>query len=238
MRFSIVIPCYNERGNIEGLLAQFAPLGEEFDLELVLVENGSTDGSAEYFRSRVEGRLPWVRTAYVPANRGYGYGIQQGLKLATGDYAGWMHADLQLRPGELAPFLRYASRHAGERLYLQGRRAKRSGAEQLFMYGESLACSIAFGMRLVDVPAMPILFHRSLLDGVDVDAMPDDFSIDIYVHALARGRGFAEKRRLVEVAERASGRSAWNRGLASKVRLGAKIIADCAMIRAGRKVLA
>lgn len=236
MKFSIVIPCYNERDNLANLLGQITPLQREFDLEYVLVENGSTDGSKGYFASHIEGKFPGIKVAYVPVNQGYGYGIQQGLKAADGDYVGWVHADMQVRAEDLVPFFRYAMRHEDQKLYLQGHRSKRSSLEQFFMHGESLVCSVVFQMGLHDVPAMPILFHRDLLKSVRIEDMPDDFSIDIYVHVFAKRLGFVEKRHLVKVMDRENGQSAWNRGLKSRIRQSWKIIMDCFRIRMGMKV--
>lgn len=236
MKFSIVIPCYNERENLDHLIKKIIPLQGKYNLEYVLVENGSTDESREYFVSNIEGKYPNIRVAYVPVNHGYGYGIQQGLKAAAGDYIGWMHADMQIQPECLVPFFDYALAHEGERFYFQGHRTKRSPAEQFFMHGESLFCSVVFQMKLYDVPAMPIIFHRDLLNFMRIEEMPDDFSIDIYAHVLARKQGFSEKRVLVEVINRENGKSAWNRGLRSKVKLSWKIMRDCVKIRMGKKV--
>ena len=55
LRVSIVLPTYNERGNIEPLLAQLLPLGEQWDLEILVVDDDSADG-------------PW-RAARLPRNR-------------------------------------------------------------------------------------------------------------------------------------------------------------------------
>ena len=92
MKFSIIIPCYNEKDNIDNLIRRIRPLQDEYDLEYVLVENGSTDGSRDYFKNNIENIFQNITITYVDKNRGYGYGLQAGMKAATGDYIGWIHA--------------------------------------------------------------------------------------------------------------------------------------------------
>ena len=55
-RVSIVLPTYNERGNLEPLLAQLMPLQHRFDLEILVVDDDSSDGTAELVRQLEIGR--------------------------------------------------------------------------------------------------------------------------------------------------------------------------------------
>ena len=52
MKYSIIIPCYNEADNIDNLIKCIMPLQERYDLEYILVENGSKDASKESFTGR------------------------------------------------------------------------------------------------------------------------------------------------------------------------------------------
>ena len=54
-RVSIVLPTYNERGNIEPLLAQLLPLKARFNLEILVVDDDSADGTAELVRQLAHG---------------------------------------------------------------------------------------------------------------------------------------------------------------------------------------
>ena len=101
MKFSIVIPCYNECTNLSSLIKHITPLLDDYELEYVLVENGSTDQSKEYFQKNIDGKYKNIKIAYVNKNQGYGFGIKQGLKLCKGKYMGWIHADMQVSPNDL-----------------------------------------------------------------------------------------------------------------------------------------
>ena len=56
MKFSILIPCYNEFTNLKSLIDYILPLQDIYELEYILVENGSTDNSREYFQNNIDGK--------------------------------------------------------------------------------------------------------------------------------------------------------------------------------------
>jgi dolichol-phosphate mannosyltransferase len=100
VRVSIVLPTYNERGNIESLLAQLLPLQERFDLELLVVDDDSTDGTAELVRhlAREQPRLRLIRRI---GRSGLASAIKEGLLDATGDLAVVMDSDGQHEPASV-----------------------------------------------------------------------------------------------------------------------------------------
>src|SRR5258707_5161046 len=100
VRFSIVLPCYNEAENIPLMLAEYQKVWPEFSAELVLVNNGSTDHTPEVLERELA-RFAFARSVSVPVNRGYGYGVMAGLRAARGEVLGISHADMQCPPGDL-----------------------------------------------------------------------------------------------------------------------------------------
>ena len=100
LRVSIVLPTYNERGNIEPLLAQLLPLGEQWDLEILVVDDDSADGTAELVRQLAhdEPRLRLIRRV---GRSGLASAIQEGLLDATGDLVLVMDSDGQHEPGSV-----------------------------------------------------------------------------------------------------------------------------------------
>lgn len=93
MKYSIVIPCYNEEKNLPDLIDSLKSFPEKYNVQFILVENGSADGSRNYMKSIEDQAMPKIQFVWVDQNQGYGYGIQQGLKVAEGDYVGWIHAE-------------------------------------------------------------------------------------------------------------------------------------------------
>lgn len=100
MKISIVIPCYNEEKNIKLILEEFKKISfENYELELVFVNNGSKDNSKNVLEEMKQ-YYDFLKVVEVVENKGYGYGILEGLKQANGEYLGWMHADMQTSPNE------------------------------------------------------------------------------------------------------------------------------------------
>ena len=238
MKYSIIIPCYNEVDNIDNLIKRIISLQNKYDLEYVLVENGSKDNSKEYFKNYVEGCYSNIKVVYVEVNHGYGYGLQQGMKAVSGDYIGWIHADMQMPPEELMQFFDEIAMHnTEEKLFLKGRRTNRSLFDRFFTNGQSIFNSVLFGARLYDVGAIPVLFSRRLLDEMSIDDMANDFSIELYVYKEAVRLGYRVIRFKVKLLSRERGNSSWNHGIKSKIRQSKVIFKDSLKIKRGVKVL-
>ncbi len=86
--FSVVLPCYNEADNLPPLLARYAEAwhAQNLPAELILVDNGSTDHTAEVLaRELARPELAFARVVRVPVNRGFGHGTFTGLQAARGE---------------------------------------------------------------------------------------------------------------------------------------------------------
>jgi dolichol-phosphate mannosyltransferase len=97
MRLSIVLPTWNERGNIESVLAQLLPLQQQLSLEILVVDDDSADGTAELVR-RIAQREPCLRLIRRVGRSGLASAIKEGLLDATGDLALVMDSDGQHEP--------------------------------------------------------------------------------------------------------------------------------------------
>ena len=134
-KFFVIIPCYNEIETLPSLIARTMPMQEKYGIEYVLAENGSSDGSRDYFKTKIEGKYKGIKTVYIEQNLGYGYGVQQGIKEASGEYICWIHADMQIPPESLAPFFDYAIANPGKTLFLKGRRHGRTFTDNFLQRG-------------------------------------------------------------------------------------------------------
>ncbi len=214
-KLSIIVPCYNEEKNIPGLLNAFDRVINRCDIELVLVNNGSTDGS-EQILNQLSQNYEFARVHHVKKNQGYGFGIMSGLRIAKGDFMGWTHADLQTDPKDIFKALDIIEKKYDDKnLYVKGDRKGRPIFDQFFTSGMSLFESLYMGKNLWDINAQPNIFHRSFYDIWQADA-PNDFSLDLYVLYMAKHLDLTVERFHVTFPERQHGVSSWNNGLSDK----------------------
>jgi len=97
---SIVVPCYNYRDFLPHAVTS-ALEQRDVDLEVIIADNGSTDGSLEVAR-RLADTDSRIRIHTQPRNINYLRNFNDGLDMATGDYAQILSADDMLTPGSIA----------------------------------------------------------------------------------------------------------------------------------------
>jgi glycosyltransferase involved in cell wall biosynthesis len=95
---SVVMPCFNERPTVRHSVERV--LEAPFRKELLVVDDGSTDGTRDVLREEVE-RLPNVRVIYQPENRGKGAALRRGFAEARGDIIVVQDADLEYDPRDI-----------------------------------------------------------------------------------------------------------------------------------------
>lgn len=212
MRFSLIIPCYNEAANLPLLLERCKELAARPDVEVVLVDNGSTDSTAQILQNLLP-KYPGCRSIRVNKNQGYGFGIVSGLRAAEGQILGWTHADMQTDPQDVFLGLGHFDKH-GDDIFVKGRRYGRPFMDVVFTVGMSVFETFLLAQPMWDINAQPTMFSRSFFD--DWEAPPKDFSLDLFVYYLAQSSGLKVYRFPVRFGERAHGVSHWNVNWAAK----------------------
>jgi polyisoprenyl-phosphate glycosyltransferase len=209
------VPCYNESKNIPLILKKFASVINRDDIEVLLVNNGSTDNSDTIF-SELVSNYPFARVVDVEVNQGYGFGIVSGLKNAKGEFIGYTHADMQTDPADVLKALQIIEQQENPKnIYIKGDRKGRAIFDQFFTMGMSAFETIYLGKKLWDINAQPNIFHRDFFELIKDDC-PKDFSLDLYFLYTAQKNGLNIVRFDVLFSERIHGESSWNSGLASK----------------------
>lgn len=107
MKLSIIVPVYNERTVVERSLMQVlsAPLPENMEREIIVVDDCSTDGTSEIL-DRLRARHPEIKLLRHPVNRGKGAAIRTALAHVSGDFTLIQDADLEYDPTEYPKLLR------------------------------------------------------------------------------------------------------------------------------------
>ena len=212
MRFSLVIPCYNEAKNIPLLLDRCAQLAHPDEIEVILVDNGSTDDTDAVLLDLLP-KYPGCRSVRVESNQGYGFGILTGLNAAHGEILGWTHADMQTDPLDAMQGLEFFDRSNGD-IFVKGRRFGRPLADVVFTVGMSLFETVLLRRPMWDINAQPTMFSKKFF--TEWSSPPDDFSLDLYAYFKARESGCRIKRFPVRFGDRIHGVSHWNVNWPSK----------------------
>lgn len=208
MKLSLVIPCFNEAKNLPLLVGRLREVFLRPDIEVILVDNGSTDETPGLLAETCSGQ-ELIRSVRIDVNQGYGFGILGGLAAARGEILAWTHADMQTDPADvLAGLELFETNGEPERLFVKGRRYGRPLGDAVFTVGMSIFETLLMGRSLWDINAQPTMFPRSLYDSWD--SPPHDFSLDLFAYYMAKRLDYAVQRFPVRFGERAHGTSHWN----------------------------
>jgi len=215
MKLSIVVPCYNEEKNIPLILEKFNNIIKRDDIEVILVNNGSTDNSEKVLNELVP-KYKFAKVVKVEVNQGYGFGIISGLRKANGEFLGYTHADLQTDPADVLKALDIIEKQDNPKnCYIKGKRKGRPLFDQFFTIGMSLFETLYLGKVLWDINAQPNIFHKSFFERIK-ESCPKDFSLDLYLLYTAKKYNLKIIRFDVVFPPRVHGQSSWNTGLAAK----------------------
>ena len=185
-KLSIIIPCYNEEKNIDPLFKKIEELlYSEKNLEIIVVENGSTDSTKKNILKSNLAHEGKITIHEVKENIGYGHGIMSGVKIATGECIGWCHADLQTEPEDVYnAYLENVDQLRNNKILVKGLRIKRNIFDSTFTFCMSIIASSIFQRIVYDINAQPKLFNKTFCSFLD--DCPDDFSLDLYILIIAK----------------------------------------------------
>jgi len=205
---SLILPCYNESSNILGIISSIkSVLKGRKDVEIILVDNGSTDSTPQVIDKVLkEVSINQLKTYRIQKNIGYGHGIMEGIKKASGEVIAWTHADLQTDPSDVIEAYKIFVEYPGfPNCILKGRRVGRNPLDVIFTGGMSIISTLLLRKRLSDINAQPKMFHRVFLD--KLKEYPTDFSLDLYLLYQARFHQIPIIEYQVEFGERIHGES-------------------------------
>jgi N-acetylglucosaminyl-diphospho-decaprenol L-rhamnosyltransferase len=104
---SAVIVTYNSRGEIGDCLDSFARHTSRDACEVVVVDNASTDGTADF----VEAAYPWARPVRSPANVGLSAGFNAGVAASSGEFVAFINPDVRFDEDVVSPLAVYLRAH-------------------------------------------------------------------------------------------------------------------------------
>jgi len=191
---SILVPLYNEEEFVAALLTRVlaAPLPPGLSREVLVVDDGSTDGSGEVADEFAAAHPDTVRVFHHARNQGKGAAIRTALEAATGEFVVIQDADLEYDPSEYARLLRPLVEGKADAVY--GSRFMIAGERRVLYYWHALAnraltgfLNLLANLNLTDIATCYKAFRTSLLKSIPIRSDRFGFEAEITMK-LARRR--------------------------------------------------
>ena len=193
LALSFVIPLYHSAETIGSLVKRIEALTIEGGHEIVLVNDGSRDGTAGLVEAAAAAD-PRIRLNRLPQNRGKGAAVRSGMLAATGDYRFYLDADMNIAPSHVAPAL--AMLRAGVADMVTGKRSLTTYAETERSISRLAAgAAVQVTRRGLLLPAIRDTqagfkgFTAAWAERVFRTATVDGFAFDIEILYLAKRMG-------------------------------------------------
>jgi len=193
MLLSIVVPVYNELATIEKIVHRVIKADLPMDKELIVVDDGSTDGSRDAIRrlpEKFEGNC--IRVFFHEANRGKGAALRTGFSKTSGDIVIIQDADLEYSPVDYPRIIRPILDGRADAVY--GSRFMGSEEKRILFFWHmvgnkflTLISNMFTNLNLSDVETCYKAFRGDLIRSFDIKS--DDFRVEVELTAkLARSK--------------------------------------------------
>lgn len=186
MQLSVVVPCYNERHTIREVIRriQAAP----FDKEIIVVDDGSTDGSRELLASLEDKNVVVV---LQERNRGKGAALRRGFQEAQGDIVLVQDADLEYDPADYPQLLQPIIEGVADVVY--GSRFL-GGPHRVHLFWHELAnrlltflSNLTTGLNLSDMETGYKVFRREVIQSISLESERFGFEPEVTAKVARRG---------------------------------------------------
>ena len=183
-RISVVFPCHNEADNVAAVISDaqqhVGALGDDY--ELIIVDDGSSDGTAERARAAAEGD-DRVRVARHPTNLGYGHALRTGFSAARAPLICYVDGDGQFSLADLPALVDALGTHG----FVLGHRIKRADPAHRSLNARlwHLVVRLVMGFNVRDIDCGFKLFRREVVQ--DVEFIAGRGAV-ISAELVARGR--------------------------------------------------
>ena len=189
---SAFFPCYNDGGSIGSLVLKAAEvLGRVTDdYQIIVVNDGSTDNSAEVLRD-LEARVPSLTVVTHPSNRGYGGALRSGFAHATRDLVFYTDGDGQYDVAELPLLLMLLT---DDTHFVTGMKMARHDPVHRVVAGNlhKFVMRWSFWLPIIDVDCDFRLIRRSIVERLRLTSNSGSICVELVKHAQRAGAQFRE----------------------------------------------
>ena len=173
-KLSILIPVYNEEKTLLNILERINESKiENFDFETIIINDGSDDNTFNVIKENSD---LYDKVINLDKNRGKGYAVKSGLKIATGDYVIFQDADLEYDPKEFIKFTNLINKFSvdviiGSRFNYSDYIRSHNIANKFGNYILTLFFNLLYNTTFTDIYSCYLAFRRDILD---VDKLKTD----------------------------------------------------------------
>lgn len=189
MKLSAVIPIYNEHKTLRQVVTRV--LSVPLEIELLCVDDASTDGSREVLRE-LQVRHSQIKVFLQPKNMGKGAALRRGIQEATGDYVVVQDADLEYDPADYPALLEPLIQGKADVVY--GSRFLGGGPHRVLYFRHfvgnrflTLLSNIVTDINLTDMETCYKVFRREVIQGIQIEEDRFGFEPEITVKVAKRG---------------------------------------------------
>src|SRR5215471_8631411 len=192
MKVSILMPVYNERTVVERSIAQVlaAPLPEEMEREVIIVDDCSTDGTWAILE-RLAAAHPQIRLLRHEVNRGKGAAVRTAIQQATGDFSIIQDADLEYDPSEYPILIRPLLEGRADAVF--GSRYLAGGQTRVLLFWHSMlnkalttVTNMFCNLKLTDMETCYKVFYTDLLKSIPIRSDRFGFEPEIVMKSAKR----------------------------------------------------
>lgn len=192
---SIVVPTYNESGNIRNLLQAVSNILEGYDYEIIIVDDNSPDGTAGIVRKIISGDNNRIRLVVRSSKLGLGSAILEGFSIAKGNYLLMIDADLSHRPEDIKRLVdnrKGADIIIGSRYIKGGKIIGWPVKRKIISKVAILLVKILFNLSIKDPVSGFVLYRKETFEHLDGKLKPIGYKLLLEVLAKSPGLTITE----------------------------------------------